>query len=152
MPQMSQLNYSDMIRFFQIFPKITYIYDHTMKQEIHSVFLNKVKEIIKQKSLPTEDLCRIFDIIVKTTAYASPSELSVVHEVLGRLRHSLHDIPKELFPITLCNLIEFQNPALAEKAITSIIMQMKNYPDQILSDFSSDVDRIYLYWALLQNE
>ena len=100
-----------------------------MTREIHGVFVSKVKDIIKQKTLPTEDLCKIFDIMVKTTAFASPSQLSVVHEVLGRLRHSLHDIPKELFPLTLCNLIEFQNPSLAQKAITSIIMQMKDYPE-----------------------
>ncbi len=84
-----------------------------MNAELHGIFIAKVKEIIKQKTLPTEDLCKIFDIIVKTTAYASPGDMSVVHEVLGRLRHSLHDIPKELFPLTLCNLIEFQNPSLA---------------------------------------
>ncbi len=78
-----------------------------MNTELHAIFLTKVKEIIKQKTLPTEDLCRIFDILVKTTAFASADNLTVVHEVLGRLRHSLLDIPKEIFPLTLCNLIEF---------------------------------------------
>ena len=149
---MAQLSYSDMIRFFQIFPKITYIYDHSMNSDLHGIFISKVKEIIKQKSLPTEDLCKIFDIIVKTTAFASPGHLSVVHEVLGRLRHSLHDIPKDLFPLTLCNLIEFQNPSLAQKAVTSIVMEMKDYPTQILKEFTTDVDRIYLFWSLMQVE
>lgn len=78
-----------------------------MTTDLHAILISKVKEIIKQKTLPTEDLCRIFDILVKTTAFASPDNLTVVHEVLGRLRHSMHDIPKDLFPLTLCNLMEF---------------------------------------------
>ena len=44
---MAQLSYSDMIRFFQIFPRVTYIYDHSMNTDLHSIFISKVKEIIK---------------------------------------------------------------------------------------------------------
>lgn len=46
-PQMAQLSYSDMIRFFQIFPRVTYIYDHSMNTDLHAIFISKVKEIIK---------------------------------------------------------------------------------------------------------
>lgn len=52
----------------------------------------------------------------------------------------------------MCNLIEFQNPSLAQKAVTSIVMEMKDYPAQILREFTSDVDRIYLFWSLMQVE
>lgn len=90
-----------------MFPKISYIYDHTMTSAIQAIFVTKINEIIKQKNLPTEDLCKIFDILVKTAAFGSKDYLSLVHEVMGRLRHSLHAIPKDHFPSTLCNLIEF---------------------------------------------
>jgi len=49
-------------------------------------------------------------------------------------------------------LIEFQNPSLAQKAVTSIVMEMKDYPDQILKEFTTDVDKIYLFWSLMQVE
>ncbi len=35
-PQLDQLGYSDMIKFFELFPQVTYIYDHTMNTEIHN--------------------------------------------------------------------------------------------------------------------
>jgi len=31
-------------------------------------------------------------------------------------------------------------------------MEIKGYPDQLLNEFTSDVDRIYLFWALVQIE
>lgn len=107
-PKINDLSYSDMIRFFELFPKISYIYDHTMTKEIHAKMLLKFKEVIlKQKSLPTEDICKIFDILVQTTAFGSKDEVNVVNEVVKRLRSNLHGIPKELFAKTLANLIEF---------------------------------------------
>jgi hypothetical protein len=69
-----------------------------MNSELHSVFLSKVKEIIKTKSLPTEDICRIFNILVTITAFASKDEVAVLNDVLARLRANILAIPKEIFP------------------------------------------------------
>ena len=69
-----------------------------MNSELHSVFLSKVKEIIKTKSLPTEDICRIINILVTITAFASKDEVAVLNDVLARLRANILAIPKEIFP------------------------------------------------------
>jgi len=33
------LKYSDMLRFFEIFPEVSYIYDNTMSEELYTMFL-----------------------------------------------------------------------------------------------------------------
>ena len=33
------LKYSDMLRFFEIFPEVSYIYDSTMNDELYKVFI-----------------------------------------------------------------------------------------------------------------
>lgn len=49
LPKLQVLSYSDIIKFFELFPKVTYIYDTMMNQEIHGIFVAKIKEIIKSK-------------------------------------------------------------------------------------------------------
>lgn len=41
-PTLSTVGYSDMIKFFELFPKISYIYDHSMSTELHNVFVAKM--------------------------------------------------------------------------------------------------------------
>ncbi len=36
------LKYSDMLRFFEIFPEVSYIYENTMTEELYKVFVNKI--------------------------------------------------------------------------------------------------------------
>ena len=33
------VKYSDLIKFFEVFPNVTYIYDHTMNSELYQVFI-----------------------------------------------------------------------------------------------------------------
>ena len=40
--QQHSMKYSDMIRFFEVYPDVTYIYDSTMTAEIHDAFLAKL--------------------------------------------------------------------------------------------------------------
>ena len=101
------LNYSDMLRFFEVYPDVSYIYDHTMNPELSTIFSNKITAVIRDKKFPTEDLCRVFNILVRTSPYSDLQDHSVIHECLGRLRHSVHDVPKEYFSQTLVNLLEF---------------------------------------------
>ena len=108
MPKLGVLSYSDTIRFFELFPQVSYIYDHMMTNELQAQFQTKVMEIIKSRQLPPEDVCRIFNILATTTPYATADTDKVLHEVLGRLRHSLYSIPKEHLPLTMTNLIEMQ--------------------------------------------
>jgi len=80
-----------MILFFEIFPKITYIYDHTMSNDIYKVLTAKIKEVIKLKTLPTEDICRMFNILVENIAYSK--DQSTLDELTSRLRSNLFGIP-----------------------------------------------------------
>ena len=96
-----------MIRFFEIYPDVTYIFDSTMTAEVHEAFLSRMQAVIGDKKMPIEDLCRAFNILVRISAYSSFSEQKTFLHILSRLRHSLHDIPKAYLTATLCNLIEF---------------------------------------------
>jgi len=42
MSEDNTLKYSDMIRFFEIFPEVNYIYDNSMSEELYLSFLNKI--------------------------------------------------------------------------------------------------------------
>lgn len=46
-------------------------------------------------------------------------------ELLGRIRHSVFDIPQNYFALTLANMIEFQQPELANKFIFIVQEVMK---------------------------
>jgi hypothetical protein len=59
------LKYSDMLRFFEMFPEVTYIYDSAMSEELYTVFANKIHSVMRDKKFPTEDVCRAFNILVR---------------------------------------------------------------------------------------
>ena len=84
------MKYSDMIRFFEVYPDVTYIYDSTMSVELHDAFLAKLKSVIGDKKMPVEDVCRAFNILVRMSAYSGFNQQDVYKTILGRLRHSLH--------------------------------------------------------------
>ena len=63
-----------MIRFFEVYPNVTYIYESTMTPEGHAAFLTKLKTVVGDKKLPTEDLCRAFNILVRISAYSGFDE------------------------------------------------------------------------------
>ena len=118
----AMLSYTDAIRYFELYPRVSYLYDHTMSSELHAQMLDKFSTVLgNHRALPTEDISRIFNILVQTTPYRSADEVHVSNEVFKRLRSNLHAIPKEHFAQTLCNLAEFQNPDIAEKAIKMIL-------------------------------
>jgi hypothetical protein len=49
---------------------------------------------------------------------------SFLQEIVGRLRHSIYDIPKHHFCQTMADLIEFQQPHIAKKFI-NILKEIK---------------------------
>ena len=59
-----------MIRFFEVYPNVTYIYDSTMTTELHDAFLAKLKTVIEDKRIPVEDVCRAFNILVRLSPYS----------------------------------------------------------------------------------
>jgi hypothetical protein len=63
------LKYSDMIRFFEIFPEVSYIYENTMSEELYKLFAKKITPLMKDKKFPTEDICRVFNILVRISPY-----------------------------------------------------------------------------------
>ena len=58
------LKYTDTLKFFEVYPKVSYIYDHTMNEELFAVFLHKLRPVLQDKKFPTDDLCRVFNILV----------------------------------------------------------------------------------------
>ena len=84
------MKYSDMIRFFEVYPDVTYIYDSTMTAELHDAFLAKLKTVIEDKRMPIEDLCRAFNVLVRMSAYSGFNQQKTFKTILARLRHSLH--------------------------------------------------------------
>lgn len=107
------LKYSDMLRFFEIFPEVSYIFENTMSEDLYRLFVQKISTVIKDKKFPTEDACRVFNILVRISSY-QPSNTKeseplrrFMSELIGRLRHSIYDIPKEYFSLTLSNMLEF---------------------------------------------
>jgi hypothetical protein len=63
------LKYSDMLRFFEIFPEVSYIFDSTMNEELYKVFVIKISQVMKDKKFPTEDVARVFSILVRISPY-----------------------------------------------------------------------------------
>lgn len=147
--QLEALKYSDALRFFEIFPEVSYIYDSTMSEDLYSQFTEKVSAVIKDKKFPTEDVCRALNILVRLSPYAS-EDPKFVTELLGKLRHSVYDVPKDQFSLTMSNLIEYQQPELASKFV--FILQEVAKQGKLLEEFPEGKDRIRLFWALLQIE
>lgn len=42
----TSLKYSDMLRFMEIFPEVTYIYDNTMSEDLYLQFMLKIKSVL----------------------------------------------------------------------------------------------------------
>jgi hypothetical protein len=58
-----------MIRFFEIFPDVSYIYESTMNEELYMGFVKKIEKVMKDKKFPTEDICRVFNVLVRIAPY-----------------------------------------------------------------------------------
>jgi hypothetical protein len=63
------LKYSDMLRFFEIFPEVSYIFENIMSEELYKVFVQKISTVMKDKKFPTEDVSRVFNILVRISPY-----------------------------------------------------------------------------------
>jgi hypothetical protein len=105
--QLDTLKYSDLIKFFEVYPKVTHIYQHTMNSELHGAFLRKLEGPMQDARFPMKDLCRILDILVTVAPYASRDSDKVVMGILTMLKKNIYGIPKEHFTSTMANLLEF---------------------------------------------
>jgi len=148
MTQIEQVKYSDLLRFFEVYPEVSYIYDNTMSEEVYSSFVANIENLIKDKKFPTSDVCKVFNVMVRISPFAKEEQdQKFLTELVGRIRHSIYDIPKEHFALTMSNLIEFQQPHIAAKFVNilkEITRQGKN-----LSDEFSNKELIQIYWSLL---
>jgi len=95
-----------MIRFFEVYPQVTYIFDSTMSSELYLAFLAKLNTVIDDKKMPIEDLSRALNILVRLSAYSGFDEQKTYSKILAKLRHSMHGVPKEHVACTLASLIE----------------------------------------------
>ena len=85
-----------------------------MSHDLYLSFIDNVHPFIKKSKFPTEDVCRVFSILVNISSYfemnkdENQSQLNFrfLSELVGRVRHSIYDIPKERFLQTFVNLIE----------------------------------------------
>ena len=96
------IRYSDLVRFFEVYPEVSYIFDNTMSNEVYSAFISNIIPLIQDKKFPTEDVCKVFNILIRISAYFEHPEndindrnLKFIQELVGRLRHSIYDIPKD---------------------------------------------------------
>lgn len=64
------VKYMDLIKFFEVFPDVSYIYDHTMNSELYKFFMGQIKQVLGNNRFPTEDLCRVFNILVRISPYS----------------------------------------------------------------------------------
>jgi len=152
---MEELKYSDMLRFFEVFPQVTYIYDHTMTSELMQLFLSRIHEVVKAKTFPPADVCRVLNILANNSAYLKSTtkfdarEQQILHTILGRIKADVNAIPKEHFAQTLANLVELQQPHLAAK-LAGVLRNIPNHPEGILSEFEAKPsDQVDIFWALL---
>lgn len=141
-PLTHAMKYSDMVRFFEVYPQVTYIFDATMTSEVYSAFMAKLSQVIEEKRLPMEDLCRVLNILVRLSAYGSFDEQRTYNKILLRLRHSLHAIPREHFANTLASLIELQQPDLAKKLALILTGHTLFMQGRIDEDFKTDKEMI----------
>ena len=65
MQNQGSVKYSDLLTFFEIYPEISYIYLNTMSEDTYSYFVATVAPLIKDKKVPTKDICRVFNILVR---------------------------------------------------------------------------------------
>jgi len=63
------LKYSDLLKFFEIYPEVSYIYENTMTSEMYEQFVETVNPLMKDKKFPTEDVCRVFNILIRISPY-----------------------------------------------------------------------------------
>ena len=66
-----QLKYNDLLRFFEIYPEVSYIYENTMSSEVFEQFVETVQKLIKDKKFPTEDICKTFNILVRISPFCT---------------------------------------------------------------------------------
>lgn len=86
-----------------------------MNEELFKLFVAKISFVMKDKKFPTEDVSRVFNILVRLSPYQpiykNPKDaepiMRFMTELIGRIRQSIYDIPKDHFSLTLCNLLEF---------------------------------------------
>ena len=109
-----------------------------MSPEVYHQFIDTVRPFIQNRKFPTEDVCNVFNILVRISPYYEKSGLyasdslpnsgqvligdqdlnqKFLQEIVGRIRHSIYDVPKDQFTLTMSNLIEFQQPAIANKFV-----------------------------------
>lgn len=87
----------------EIFPEVSYIFDNTMNEQLYLSFIDKISAVMKDKKFPTEDVCRAFNILVRISPYqplsgdtkAIDASKKFMAELIGRLRHSIYDVPKD---------------------------------------------------------
>ena len=71
-----QLKYSDMLRFFEIYPDVSYIYENTMTPELYDQFVTTIWPLMQDKKFPTVDVCRTFNILVRICPYYEEADAS----------------------------------------------------------------------------
>jgi hypothetical protein len=85
---------------------------------------------------------------VRISPYSQFNDQSTFTELIGRMRHSLFNVPKDHFASTLANMIELQQPNLAAKLAT-ILLEHPSFPAQVTTEFKSHEERILIFWSLM---
>jgi len=87
-----------------------------MSNDLYRAFITTMVQVIKDSKFPTEDAARVFNILISIAPYHFKGSLDeqfedahykFMFELVGRLRHSVYNVPKEHFTSTISNLVEF---------------------------------------------
>lgn len=72
--EQEKVKYSDLLKFYEIYPEVNYIYDNTMSEEHYKTFVKSIGILIKDKKFPTEDVCKVFNILIRISPYTPQFE------------------------------------------------------------------------------
>mmetsp|Transcript_17974 Transcript_17974/g.30586 ORF Transcript_17974/g.30586 Transcript_17974/m.30586 type:complete len:275 (-) Transcript_17974:8-832(-) len=145
-----------------------------MSTDIYQAFVETVRPLVKEQKLPTRDLCRVLNILVKISAFDPLSQEGMqdkelvlgfrenyekfLFELLGRLRHSVFNVPQDYFALTMANLVELEYPQLTHKflqILKQLLLSGKTITEEFMTQpqpnkYSQYDQLIDLHFALLQ--
>ena len=72
MQQMDKMMYQDLLRFFEIYPEVVYIYENTMSAESYKYFIDNMEQVLTLKKFPMQDVCRVFNVLSRNCQFCEP--------------------------------------------------------------------------------
>lgn len=136
---------AEFIKLFNILPKMQYIYENNMNEQLWNDYLECVSKQIYKKTLPVEELCQVFNTFINLNYSKGHSKL--FYHMVNQLRGSVFQIPAEHFTMTMFSLLEAQITDVGMKF--KPIIEKLSESGQVFQTFPNKQDQIRLLWSLL---